>query len=95
MDSGLISFEAARSQLAVLQEQVEGLELRIEESQLSYDSTEQDIQGQLLNCSQNCQELATQQKIFETILHDWMIDFQFSMRKFWTLVMCLRKVKAR
>ena len=61
MDSGLISFEAARSQLAVLQEQVEGLELRIEESQLSYDSTEQDIQGQLLNYSQDInQELATQ-----------------------------------
>ena len=61
MDSGLISFEAARSQLAVLQEQVEGLELRIEESQLSYDSTEQDIQGQLLNYSQDInQELASQ-----------------------------------
>ena len=61
MDSGLISFEAARSQLALLQEQIEGLELRIEESQLSYDSTEQDIQGQLLNYSQDIsQELATQ-----------------------------------
>ena len=53
MDSGLISFEAARSQLDILQEQIEGLELRIEESQLSYDSTEQDIQGQLLNYSED------------------------------------------
>ena len=61
MDSGLISFEAARSQLDILQEQIEGLELRIEESQLSYDSTEQDIQGQLLNYSEDInQELTTQ-----------------------------------
>ena len=61
MDSGLTSFEAARSQLAVLQEQIEVLELRIEESQLNYDSTEQEIQGQLLNYSQELsQELATQ-----------------------------------
>ncbi len=61
MDSSLTSFEAARSQLAILQEQIEGLELRIEESQLSYDSTEQDIQGQILNYSQDIsQELATQ-----------------------------------
>ena len=61
MDSGLISFEAARSQLDMLQEQIEGLELRIEESQLSYDSTEQDIQGQLLNYSEDInQELTTQ-----------------------------------
>ena len=61
MDSGLISFEAARSQLDTLQEQIEGLDLRIEESQLSYDSTEQDIQGQLLNYSEDInQELTTQ-----------------------------------
>ena len=61
MDSGLISFEAARSQLDILQEQIEGLELRIEESQLSYDSTEQDIQGQLLNYSEDInQELTSQ-----------------------------------
>ena len=61
MDSGLISFEAARSQLDILQEQIEGLELRIEESQLSYDSTEQDIQGQLLNYSEDInQELTIQ-----------------------------------
>ena len=61
MDSGLISFEAARSQLDILQEQIEGLELRIEESQLSYDSTEQDIQGQLLKYSEDInQELTTQ-----------------------------------
>ena len=61
MDSGLISFEAARSQLDILQEQIEGLELRIEERQLSYDSTEQDIQGQLLNYSEDInQELTTQ-----------------------------------
>jgi len=61
MDSGLISFEAARSQFDILQEQIEGLELRIEESQLSYDSTEQDIQGQLLNYSEDInQELTTQ-----------------------------------
>ena len=61
MDSGLISFEAARSQLGMLQEQIEGLELRIEESQLSYDSTEQEIQGQLLNYSEDInQELTTQ-----------------------------------
>ena len=61
MDSGLTSFEAARSQLLVLQERIEGLELRIEESQLSYNSTEQDIQGQLLNYSQDIsQELTTQ-----------------------------------
>jgi len=61
MDSGLISFEAARSQLDILQEQIEGLELRLEESQLSYDSTEQDIQGQLLNYSEDInQELTTQ-----------------------------------
>ena len=61
MDSGLISFEAARSQLDILQEQIEGLELRIEESRLSYDSTEQDIQGQLLNYSEDInQELTTQ-----------------------------------
>ena len=61
MDSGLTSFEAARSQLATLQEQIEVLELRIEESQLSYESTEQDIQGQLVNYSQDIsQELANQ-----------------------------------
>ena len=61
MDSGLISFEAARSQLDILQEQIEGLELRIEENQLSYDSTEQDIQGQLLNYSEDInQELTIQ-----------------------------------
>ncbi|MBE66800.1 MAG: hypothetical protein CMQ30_09075 [Gammaproteobacteria bacterium] len=61
MDAGLVSFEAARSQLAVLQEQIEVLELRIEESQMSYDNTEQDIQGQLLNYSQELsQELADQ-----------------------------------
>ena len=61
MDSGLISFEAARSQLDILQEQIEGLELRLEESQLSYDSTEQDIQGQLLNYSEDInQELTIQ-----------------------------------
>ena len=61
MDSGLISFEAARSQLDILQEQIEGLELRIEESQLSYDSTEQGIQGQLLNYSEEInQELTSQ-----------------------------------
>tara|TARA_Y100001936_G_C16002097_1_gene628485 strand:- start:583 stop:1368 length:786 start_codon:yes stop_codon:yes gene_type:complete len=61
MDSGLTSFEAARSQLDILQEQIEGLELRIEESQLSYDITEQDIQGQLLNYSEDInQELTTQ-----------------------------------
>ena len=61
MDAGLASFEVARSQLVILQEQIEVLELRIEESQMSYDSTEQDIQGQLLNYSQDMsQELADQ-----------------------------------
>ena len=61
MDAGLASFETARAQLSVLQDQIEVLELRIEENQMSYDSTEQDIQGQLLNYSQEMsQELADQ-----------------------------------
>ena len=53
MNDGLSSFDQARAQLSVLQEQIEGLELRLEESQLSYVNTEQDIEGQLLNYTQD------------------------------------------
>ena len=55
MNGSLITFEEARSQLLILQEQIEGLELQIEESQISYIDTEQDIQGQLLNSEQGIQ----------------------------------------
>ena len=55
MNGGLETFEEARSQLLILQEQIEGLELQIEESQISYINTEQDIQGQLLNSEQDIQ----------------------------------------
>ena len=55
MNGRLETFEEARFQLSVLQEQIEGLELQIEESQISYISTEQDIQGQLLNSEQDIQ----------------------------------------
>ena len=61
MNEGLDSFDLARADLAVLQEQIEGLELRLEESQLSYVNTEQDIQGQLLSYTENInQELSDQ-----------------------------------
>lgn len=53
MNDGLESFEQTRSQLSVLQEQIEALELQLEESQLSYVNTEQDIQGQLLDYTQD------------------------------------------
>ena len=55
MNGRLETFEEARFQLSVLQEQIEGLELQIEESQISYISTEQDIQGQLLSSEQDIQ----------------------------------------
>ena len=55
MNGSLTTFEEARSQLLILQEQIEGLELQIEESQISYIDTEQDIQGQLLNSEQGIQ----------------------------------------
>jgi len=55
MNGNLETFEEARSQLSILQEQIEGLELQIEESQISYISTEQDIQGQLLSSEQDIQ----------------------------------------
>ena len=61
MESGLSSFEAARAQLSLLQEQIEGLEISIEESQLSYDATEQDIQGQLLGYSEDMSQELTEQ----------------------------------
>ena len=55
MNGGLTTFEEARSQLSILQDQIEGLEFQIEglgsqikESQVGYINTEQDIQGQLL-----------------------------------------------
>ena len=61
MNDGLESFDLARADLAVLQDQIEGLELRLEESQLSYVNTEQDIQGQILSYTQNInQELSDQ-----------------------------------
>ena len=49
MNGSLETFEEARFQLSVLQEKIEGLELQIEESQINYINTEQDIQGQLLS----------------------------------------------
>ena len=55
MNGSLETFEEARFQLSILQEQIEGLELQIEESQISYISTEQDIQGQLLSSEQDIQ----------------------------------------
>jgi hypothetical protein len=55
MNGSLETFEEARFQLLLLQEQIEGLELQIEESQISYISTEQDIQGQLLSSEQDIQ----------------------------------------
>ena len=55
MNGSLETFEEARFQLLILQEQIEGLELQIEESQISYISTEQDIQGQLLSSEQDIQ----------------------------------------
>jgi chromosome segregation ATPase len=61
MNEGLDNFELARAELSVLQEQIEGLQLRLEESQLSYLNTEQDIQDQLLNYTENInQELSDQ-----------------------------------
>ena len=61
MESGLSSFEAARTQLSLLQEQIEGLELSIDENQLSYDATEQDIQGQLLGYYEGMSQELTEQ----------------------------------
>ena len=55
MNGSLKTFEEAKSQLSILQEQIEGLELQIEESQVSYINTEQDIQGQLLSSEQDIQ----------------------------------------
>ena len=55
MNGSLKTFEEAKSQLLILQEQIEGLELQIEESQVSYINTEQDIQGQLLSSEQDIQ----------------------------------------
>ena len=55
MNGSLETFEEARFQLLILQEQIEGLELQIEESQISYISTEQGIQGQLLSSEQDIQ----------------------------------------
>jgi hypothetical protein len=55
MNGSLTTFEEARSQLSFLQEQIEGLELKIEESQISYINTKQDIQGQLLSTEQDIQ----------------------------------------
>ena len=55
MNGRLETFEGARSQLSVLQEQIEGLELQIEESQINYINTEQGIQGQLLSSEQDIQ----------------------------------------
>ena len=61
MNEGLDNFELARAELAVLQEQIEELQLRLEESQISYLNTEQDIQDQLLNYTENInQELSDQ-----------------------------------
>ena len=53
MNEGLVSFNLARDQLSVLQNQVEGLELKLDESQLGYINTEEDIQGQLLTYTQD------------------------------------------
>lgn len=47
LNSGLASFDAARAQLMQMQEQIESLALKIEESQLGYASTEADIEVQL------------------------------------------------
>ena len=55
MNGSLEIFEEARFQLSILQEKIEGLELQIEESQISYISTEQGIQGQLLSSEQDIQ----------------------------------------
>lgn len=53
MNEGLASFNLARDQLSILQNQVEGLELKLDESQLGYINTEEDIQGQLLTYTQD------------------------------------------
>jgi hypothetical protein len=53
MNEGLVSFNLARDQLSILQNQVEGLELKLDESQLGYINTEEDIQGQLLTYTQD------------------------------------------
>jgi KaiC/GvpD/RAD55 family RecA-like ATPase len=55
MNGRLETFEETRFQLSILQEQIEGLELQIEESQISYINTEQGIQGQLLSSEQDIQ----------------------------------------
>jgi len=53
MNEGLVSFNLARDQLGIIQNQVEGLELKLDESQLGYINTEEDIQGQLLTYTQD------------------------------------------
>ena len=68
LNSGLTSFDEARSQLVAMQvglealaADIERLGLDVDESKVSYLSTEQEIQGQLLNYSQELSaELAAQ-----------------------------------
>ena len=61
MNEGLTSFNLARNQLSILQDQVEGLELKLEESQLGYINTEEDIQDQLLTYTQDINKKVTDQ----------------------------------
>lgn len=84
LNSGLTSFEEARNQLVSLQvglenisADVERLGLDVDESQVSYLKTEQEIQGQLLNYSQELSaEVAAQTaNVRENLVR---LDGQFS-----------------
>ena len=84
LNSGLTSFEEARSQLVSMQvgledlaADIERLGLDVDESKVSYLSTEQEIQGQLLNYSQELSaEVAAQTaNVRENLVR---LDGQFS-----------------
>jgi hypothetical protein len=84
LNSGLTSFDEARSQLVAMQvglealaADIERLGLDVDESKVSYLSTEQEIQGQLLNYSQELSaEVAAQTaNVRENLVR---LDGQFS-----------------
>ena len=84
LNSGLTSFDEARSQLVAMQvglealaADIERLGLYVDESKVSYLSTEQEIQGQLLNYSQELSaEVAAQTaNVRENLVR---LDGQFS-----------------
>jgi len=84
LNSGLTSFDEARSQLVSMQVELEALAadverlgLDVDESKVSYLSTEQEIQGQLLNYSQELSaEVAAQTaNVRENLVR---LDGQFS-----------------